>query len=1292
MKLVHNITQAYFSKNYLVSNIRLLNKIKLLLTAVSIIFSTSVYGQNPYQITDTTKVWSTISIGYGSWNVCMCGGTKTNKFVEDTIIGGNTYLEVLESEDSLQGTWNINGFLREDTINKLVYFGWNYDYMGLIYDFNIEVDDTVYIDNYYTGYTSILICESIDSVLINDIFRNRYFFSSDYTGPDFTIEVWIEGIGSLYGILNSGFGGPAPGGGAPKLLCCSKNDNQIYMDSLFGECYIDQFYPQIIQESYDTAYVDIYYEFQLQLNTFDVDSFALIGEVIPEGFSFNQSTGLLTGTPTETGAFPCIITVANYDMGSCLTDMIYADIQVVLPTGDCENFDALTVGGYVAEQLGAPWTTWNGAPSTSEDAIVSDLYSVSPNNSILVEGTTDLVRMFADENLTSGTYFYTHDIYIPNGTTGYWNLQKDVVMGAEWGFQVMYEDDMTMIVDAGEAAAAIVPYMYDTWYHSEVLIDLDNDWCEFFIDDNLIIAYQWTLGTFGTPGANTLGSVNFYANPGGTGIPAGAHFDNVCFSGGCSDPFNPPNNFVVTEEGYATWDAPDPCCHDFLGFNVYLDGELISSKSYSFQYIFLTPGETYIAGITAVYDGGESMMVEFEFTYLDNETCEDFDDLNVGGGVRDQLGGMWYAILLPGNPEDAIISDLYSVSPSNSFLVEETTNLFRLFANENLTSGSYTFTHNIYIPTGTTGYWNLQKDVVFGIEWGFQIMYEDDMTMVIDAGGAAAAVIPYNYNTWYHNVIVVDLDNDWCSFYIDGELIIDYQWTLGIFGEPGANTLGSVNFYANPGAGGTPPGAHFDDVCFSNSSVGPFDPPTNFSFYPETNMLCWSPPYGGDGQRLVFETQNSRDLICYNLYINGSLVGTTTDLCWQLDNLTPGVYIFGVSAVYDGGESEIVEIEIIVPNNEPCENFDELTVGGLVAEQLGGMWVTLGWIPGVEYDAIVSDLYSVSPSNSFLIVEGTDLLRLFANQTLTSGSYVFTHNIYIPTGTTGYWNLQKDVYPGVEWGFQIMYDDNMTAVIDAGGQAAAIVAYSYDTWYHNKIIIDLDNDWCEFYIDDELIIGYQWTLGTFGNPGANTLGSVNFYANPGAAGTPPGSHFDDVCFSSCSPNPLYPPTNLFVDNQGYATWGDPGGGSQKLVFVTRDLTYNVYLDDDLVGNTSNLFWQYTNLIDEQTYTTGVSALYNQGESNIVEYQFLFGTIGVPEILENAISIFPNPANNNVNIQSDFNITDIAVYDYVGKLINTIKDCNTKNLVLNTSSYGTGMYLVKIETEKGSTTKRIVISR
>jgi len=43
--------------------------------------------------------------------------------------------------------------------------------------------------------------------------------------------------------------------------------------------------------------------------------------------------------------------------------------------------------------------------------------------------------------------------------------------------------------------------------------------------------------------------------------------------------------------------------------------------------------------------------------------------------------------------------------------------------------------------------------------------------------------------------IVVNLDNDWCDFYVDGEHIIGFQWSLDFNGDPGENELVGVLFW-----------------------------------------------------------------------------------------------------------------------------------------------------------------------------------------------------------------------------------------------------------------------------------------------------------------------------------------------------------------------------------------------------------------------------------------------------------------------------------------------------------------
>ncbi len=150
------------------------------------------------------------------------------------------------------------------------------------------------------------------------------------------VRYLIEGIGSIFGLLNMRFNGAAMAGGTHVLLCCSREGNLIYTDSIFypafNSCYIQEFYPRISSAYFDTAYLDTYYEFQVQISdTNNVNSFELIGELIPEGFQFDAATGLITGLPETTGSFLCAITIQNNDLGF-LTDMLLSEIIVTHPT------------------------------------------------------------------------------------------------------------------------------------------------------------------------------------------------------------------------------------------------------------------------------------------------------------------------------------------------------------------------------------------------------------------------------------------------------------------------------------------------------------------------------------------------------------------------------------------------------------------------------------------------------------------------------------------------------------------------------------------------------------------------------------------------------------------------------------------------------------------------------------------------------------------------------------------------------------------------------------------------
>lgn len=224
----------------------------------------------------------------------------------------------------------------------------------------------------------------------------------------------------------------------------------------------------------------------------------------------------------------------------------------------CEDFDSYMPGDFVAVVVEG-WTTWSNNPGSAEDAPITDVVSNSPSNSFIIEGGTDLLQLFDDANITSGKWHYSNMMYVADGFTGYFNLQKDVIPGEEWGFQVMFDSDGNATVDAGAAAAVVFPFTFDTWHMNELVVDLENDLAEYWLNGELIIEWAWSLGTFGTPGAMTLGGANYFANPGITDPKA--YYDDVCFEewvepANCDDfdSYTAGEFLAVQSDLWTTWD------------------------------------------------------------------------------------------------------------------------------------------------------------------------------------------------------------------------------------------------------------------------------------------------------------------------------------------------------------------------------------------------------------------------------------------------------------------------------------------------------------------------------------------------------------------------------------------------------------------------------------------------------------------------------------------------------------------------------------------------------------------
>ena len=79
-------------------------------------------------------------------------------------------------------------------------------------------------------------------------------------------------------------------------------------------------------------------------------------------------------------------------------------------------------------------------------------------------------------------------------------------------------------------------------------------------------------------------------------------------------------------------------------------------------------------------------------------------------------------------------------------------------------------------------------------------------------------------------------------------------------------------------------------------------------------------------------------------------------------------------------------------------------------------------------------------------------------------------------------------------------------------------------------------------------------------------------------------------------------------------------------------------------------------------------------------------------LNNAIALYPNPANEQVTISNSSNIAleTAMIYDLNGKLVSQInlQDMQSEK-VIDVASFATGVYMVYITGEQSSVVKRLI---
>ncbi len=170
------------------------------------------------------------------------------------------------------------------------------------------------------------------------------------------------------------------------------------------------------------------------------------------------------------------------------------------------------------------------------------------------------------------------------------------------------------------------------------------------------------------------------------------------------------------------------------------------------------------------------------------------------------------------------------------------------------------------------------------------------------------------------------------------------------------------------------------------------------------------------------------------------------------------------------------------------------------------------------------------------------------------------------------------------------------------------------------------------------------------------------------------------------------PTNVAATNIGQTTadisWTQPGNSASSWDIQYKE---NGASGWNTVATSSNPH-TLTGLTPETTYLLQVIAHCSNGQNSEPSTIITFTTLpdGINNYtLDNAVTVFPNPTTGIIQIKNaEWRMENVEVYDAYGKLLN-VMSVNDHTATLNLSGYAKGTYFVRVTTDKGIVTKRVV---
>lgn len=171
---------------------------------------------------------------------------------------------------------------------------------------------------------------------------------------------------------------------------------------------------------------------------------------------------------------------------------------------------------------------------------------------------------------------------------------------------------------------------------------------------------------------------------------------------------------------------------------------------------------------------------------------DDFDSYTAGQYMAAQSSGAWTTWSnTPGSTEDVLVSNADSHSGSNSIYLSTSTStggptdLVRNFGVMN--TGQFDIDFYIKVESGKAGYFNFQENATIGQAWAMDCFFNDDGTLNMSNQGGLDFNSTYPVNQWFNFKMSINFNTNQWTVLIDNTAI-------GTFSNP-YNQIASIDIY-----------------------------------------------------------------------------------------------------------------------------------------------------------------------------------------------------------------------------------------------------------------------------------------------------------------------------------------------------------------------------------------------------------------------------------------------------------------------------------------------------------------